>query len=149
MRYVKVGSGAYQLVEDATIQTIIQGHDVEDDLYHLREDGSLTIRRFFAWDGPSGAANTRDFIMGSCVHDALCEMIRKGLLPENEQSRADLQMDIINRTPQVWSDGESMREIIMAPIRRIYSYIAVRVYQYLNTDRHHRQKIYEINYKEA
>lgn len=149
MMYVKIGNGAFQLVEDVTFETIIQGYEVDDDLYTLDEFGNLTIRRFFAWDGPTGAANTRDFIMGSCVHDALCEMIRKDMLPAREQSRADLQMDLVNRTPQEWSDGESRIEVIMAPLRRIYSYIVVRVYQYLNTERHHRNTVYEINFREG
>jgi len=47
----------------------------------LSPHGVLFIRKFYAWDGPSGPTiDTRDFIRGSLVHDALYQLMREGVL---------------------------------------------------------------------
>jgi len=50
----------------------------------LTADGLLTINKGYAWDGPSGPAiDTRNFMRGSLVHDALYQLIREKLLDQH------------------------------------------------------------------
>ena len=52
-----------------------------DDFVSLDPDGTLSIKRGYAWDGPSGPTiDTQNFMRGSLVHDALYQLIRNGLL---------------------------------------------------------------------
>lgn len=74
----------YQLVESATFRTSI--HPVEHvstPFIVLKTDGTLTIKRGYAWDGPSGPTiDTKNFMRGSLVHDALYQLMREGHLDE-------------------------------------------------------------------
>lgn len=55
--------------------------------------GRLVIRAGYAWDGPSGPAiDTKNFMRGSLVHDALYQMLREGLLPESARAQADAEL---------------------------------------------------------
>ena len=47
-----------------------------------KDDGWLSIDRGYAWDGPSGpTVDTRSFMRGSLVHDALYQLMRQVYLP--------------------------------------------------------------------
>lgn len=131
LHYVKKGIALYQVVKrECRIQTPFRGFEVEDTFYSLDKNGILTLKIGYAWDGPTCAANTDDFILGSGGHDPLCEMIDNGQLPPEMQCLADELMSELNELEQVWSDGE--REVIlkMHPFRRAYVYIMVRLFQY-------------------
>lgn len=84
----------YQLRYDYHVQTSIRPL-VEIDTYfiHLTRGGLLTIRRGFAWDGPSGPTiKTRNFMRGSLVHDALYWLMRNGHLLLTKRRRADREL---------------------------------------------------------
>jgi len=93
--YRKLTKYKYQLMDDYTIQTDIKPvKDIEPKLakfLSFSSDGVLTIRKFYAWDGPSGPTiDTRDFMRGSLVHDALYQLMRLGVLDYNvHRKRAD------------------------------------------------------------
>lgn len=56
----------------------------------LEPDGLLTIGRGYSWDGPSGPAiDTKNFMRGSLVHDALYQLLREGLLEPALREAAD------------------------------------------------------------
>jgi hypothetical protein len=56
----------------------------------LEPDGLLTIRAGYAWDGPSGPAiDTKNFMRGSLVHDALYQLMREGHLGQDLREAAD------------------------------------------------------------
>ena len=57
----------------------------------LSPHGVLFIRKFYAWDGPSGPTiDTKDFIRGSLVHDALYQLMRESVLDYKvHRQRAD------------------------------------------------------------
>lgn len=58
--------------------------------YSLTTEGVLTLRAGFRWDGPSGPAiDTKSFMRGSAVHDALYQMIRAQKLPLWQKDAAD------------------------------------------------------------
>ena len=56
----------------------------------LSENGALTIRAGYPWDGPSGPTiDTDNFMTPSLVHDALYEMMRQKYLPQEFRDTAD------------------------------------------------------------
>ncbi len=59
-------------------------------LVEISSDGTLFIRKGYAWDGPSGPTiDTKNFMRGSLVHDALYQLIREKILPESYRKKAD------------------------------------------------------------
>jgi hypothetical protein len=80
----------YVVAEDFTILTDIKNYTVADTLSALQPDGSLTIKRGYAWDGNSGPClDSRSSLMASCVHDVLCDYINLGWLPDYLQPVVD------------------------------------------------------------
>jgi hypothetical protein len=78
----------YQLVEDYVVSIPIKP-DAEilsiSDFVTLTSAGLLTIKRGYAWDGPSGPTfDTRSFMRGSLVHDALYQLMREGCLDKDK-----------------------------------------------------------------
>ena len=50
----------------------------------------LIVRKGYAWDGPSGpTVDTKNFMRGSLVHDALYQLMREGLLSRDLRDEAD------------------------------------------------------------
>lgn len=91
MFYKKRRAYKYNLHSDVEFET---GLSVENptDLGFLAIDatGKLTIRKGYSWDGPSGPAiDTRDFMRGSLIHDALYQLMRERVLPQSARKRAD------------------------------------------------------------
>ena len=72
----------YQLHEQYQVQIDIKpSQDIPTDYIHLTSTGLLTIRKGYAWDGPSGPTiDTLNFMRGSLVHDALYQLMRNNLL---------------------------------------------------------------------
>ncbi len=53
-------------------------------------NGVLTIREGYAWDGPSGPTfDTKTFMRGSLVHDALYQLMREKVMPMAMKKEAD------------------------------------------------------------
>ena len=76
--YRKLKKYKYQLMDDYIIQIDIRPiQNIELKFLSLSSEGSLTIKKYYAWDGPSGPTiDTRDFMRGSLVHDALYQLMR-------------------------------------------------------------------------
>ncbi len=72
----------YQLVNDYTLAIDLRPEaDIRSPFVELTTTGQLTIQERYAWDGPSGpTVDTRTFMRGSLVHDALYQLMRLGLL---------------------------------------------------------------------
>ena len=89
--YIKYTDGwKYQLNEDYSCQTGIEGHAVVTPYITLELDGKLTIKAGYAWDGPSGPTiDSKDFMRGSLVHDSLYQLIRDNHIPESLRDNAD------------------------------------------------------------
>lgn len=85
----------YQLVDDYAIQIDMKPiKSIRRKLakfLSLSPHGVLSIGQFYAWDGPSGPTiDTRDFMRGSLVHDALYQLMREGVLDYKvDRKRAD------------------------------------------------------------
>jgi len=79
--------------------------------------GALEIKEGYAWDGPSGPSlDTKNFMRGSLVHDALYQLIRERILSKKYRKMADKEMRKINLI-----DG-------MSKFRAWYTYLAVRMF---------------------
>lgn len=78
----------YQLFEDYEYQLgpefpLIK-HEIETDYIYLSETGLLIIKKGYASDGPSGpTVDTKNFMRGAFIHDALYQIIRSGYLDKN------------------------------------------------------------------
>ena len=120
LKYTRIGAflwfGGYQVAEDFSYQTQITGYEVTGEQYRLDKAGRLFGKKFYVWDGPTGAIKTKDFIAGSLVHDILCEMINKRELPQKLQCMADEEMLILNRSQK------------MPAIRRALTFAAVTMH---------------------
>lgn len=69
----------YQLKENYVDQIEIRSEaHVDTDYLTLTIDGNLTVKKTYAWDGPSGPTiDTLNFMRGSLVHDALYQLMRE------------------------------------------------------------------------
>lgn len=69
----------YQLVEDYWIPTsVFPDDDIITPYISLNRSGALYICSGYAWDGPSGPTiDTKNFMRGSLVHDALYQLMRE------------------------------------------------------------------------
>ena len=72
----------------------------------LSEGGEITIRRGYAWDGPSGPTiDTLDFMRGSLVHDALYQLMREDKLD------ADVYKDQADRLLRTMCKDDGMSSL--------------------------------------
>lgn len=81
----------YQLAEDFKVKVPIDGKTISQGFITLTVTGVLTLKKGYAWDGPSGPAiDTKNFMRGSLVHDALYQLMRKKRLgPKKYRGVAD------------------------------------------------------------
>lgn len=117
--YVKGGSKKYILVVDYE-DKLKRGpkYAIITDYCIYLPSGTLIIRAFYEWDGPSGPAiDTDNFMDGSLVHDLLYQLMREGRLK-----------------PIIWwrllADNEMFRQCKkdkMSLIRRCYTWCGVRL----------------------
>lgn len=83
----------------------------------LSKTGRLTMKKGYAWDGPSGPTiDTKNFMRGSLVHDACYQLMRAKLLPQDKRKPADVLLWLI-----CIDDG-------MSRTRADYVYHAVRAF---------------------
>ena len=109
----------YQLKQTYTdVIEIKPNADIVTDYIKLDAAGNISIIKGYAWDGPSGPTiDTKDFMRGSLVHDALYQLMREKYLDhEVYRKTAD---DILRRI--CIEDG-------MCKIRAWYVYKAVRLF---------------------
>ena len=113
----------YQLDRDYVILIEIRPADsVRSEFLELSRTGVLTIRDGYAWDGPSGpTVDTKNFMRGSLVHDALCQLIREGSL---DRAVHRVVADRILR--------RICREDGMSAVRAWWVYSGVRLYARVN-----------------
>lgn len=93
--HIKYRSGyKYQLVEEYSVEVGIRpAAPIDTDYIALNVGGLLTVKKGYAWDGPSGPTfDTKNFMRGSLVHDALYQLMRNELLPADRREAADLEL---------------------------------------------------------
>lgn len=100
------GGYKYQIKEAYDIEIEIKPSTPIDTGYiKLDTTGSLTIKKGYAWDGPSGPTiDTLTFMRGSLVHDALYQLMReKHLDHDMHREAADRLLQKICREDGMWS----------------------------------------------
>jgi hypothetical protein len=93
--YIKYRSGyKYQIVESYEVKVnITPEEDKVMDFVSLTADGLLTMKKGYAWDGPSGLTlDTKTFMRGSLVHDALYQLLRHEKLKPELREDADKEL---------------------------------------------------------
>lgn len=108
----------YQLHEDYEIVLPeLEGLRGGGDYYlWLFPDGTLLLRKGYAWDGPSGPTiDTKNFMRGSLVHDALYQLIRLNVVPRAKRGDCDKILQRLCR-----EDG-------MSAFRAWYVHLAVKL----------------------
>ena len=89
---IHYGSGyKYQLKKAVIVLTEIRPDEEKVIGGHIRlgTDGRLEIGDGYAWDGPSGPAiDTKNFMRGSLVHDALYQLMRDAGLDKAKWRKA-------------------------------------------------------------
>ena len=114
--YKKRRKYKYNLHSDLEYQTDIEVENPRDlGALEITAEGKLIIRKGYSWDGPSGPTiDTKNFMEGSLIHDALYQLMREKILPQSAKDRAD----------------ETLREICirdgMSKFRAWYVYKAVK-----------------------
>lgn len=73
------GGYKYQLAETYAVTVAMKpARNIQSDFIDLDVEGGLSIKRGYAWDGPSGPTiDTDNFMRGSLVHDALYQLLRQ------------------------------------------------------------------------
>ena len=82
IRYKKRQKYKYNLHSDFQYETgIIVENPKNIGLLEITATGKLIIRKGYSWDGPSGPTiDTKSFMRGSLVHDALYQLMREKYL---------------------------------------------------------------------
>ena len=83
----------YRLAENYEDRIPVFPRDrIDNEYFVLSPSGDLIIKRGYNWDGPSGpTVDTRNFMRGSLVHDALYQLIREGHLDCKDRADALLR----------------------------------------------------------
>jgi hypothetical protein len=76
MKYEILKGWKYRLVEPVVRRTEIVGNFINTDYIYLAEDGRLTLKTGYAWDGATGVPDTPEIMEASAIHDALYQLMR-------------------------------------------------------------------------
>ena len=119
MSYISYKKGyKYQIVEPYEVNIdLMAPEDIVTEYVRLTSKGRLSLRKGYAWDGPSGPTfDTLNFMRGSLVHDALYQLMREEYLDrEMYRKPADRLLKYMCR-----QDG-------MSWIRAWWVYIGLRI----------------------
>jgi hypothetical protein len=99
------GGYKYQLALPYAVRTaIVPLRPIVTDFVCLDMNGLLTLAAGYAWDGPSGPTiDTKNFMRGSLVHDALYQLMRDRHLDHDAyRDRADFALYVICREDGMW-----------------------------------------------
>jgi hypothetical protein len=120
IKYRKISGYKYQLMEKYSQDmqwSLAKGVVTSGRWIVMTKTGKLTIKKGYAWDGPSGPTiDTPDFMRGSLVHDALYQLMRDKLVEQKRRKPADVMLWLMCQ-----KDG-------MSKTRADYVYHAVRAF---------------------
>lgn len=89
--YKKRRTYKYTLVESYSQKVKIYPPErIGNNFLYLTEKGNLFLSEGYSWDGPSGPTiDTKNFMEGSLVHDALYQLMREEYLEREHRKYAD------------------------------------------------------------
>lgn len=108
----------YTLVESySRVIDIRPDEKLGNNFLYLDTNGQLFISEGYSWDGPSGPTiDTKNFMQGSLVHDALYQLIREQYLDFTYRKYADELLK------------EMCLDDSMSSIRAFFVYWGVRIF---------------------
>lgn len=108
----------YTLVQSYSREIDIQPEQkLGNNFLYLAPNGKLFISEGYSWDGPSGPTiDTKNFMQGSLVHDALYQLMREQFLDYKYRKYADELLK------------EMCMEDSMSRLRAFFVYWAVRIF---------------------
>ncbi|WP_421775163.1 DUF1353 domain-containing protein [Gracilimonas sp.] len=108
----------YTLVESySRIIDIRPDEKLGNNFLYLDTNGKLFISEGYSWDGPSGpTVDTKNFMQGSLVHDALYQLIREQHIDFEYRNYADELL------------RDMCMEDSMSKVRAFFVYWAVRLF---------------------
>ena len=138
IKYIKYHhSYKYELFQRAApIQTDLTQFDISLPYIRLK-NGKLIIQAGYKWNGPSGPAiDTKNFMRGSLIHDAIYQLLRMQKLPSVYQIRVlneqgELVDTIKQHNTRKYADEllrDLCREDGMSWLRSRWVYRAVRMF---------------------
>tara|TARA_R110000744_G_scaffold146669_2_gene259529 strand:- start:5212 stop:5598 length:387 start_codon:yes stop_codon:yes gene_type:complete len=81
-------NGGYSLLKLRFLTTSLTGFEYEGDSYSIQRDGRIFAYCGYWYDGPSGPTiDTANSMEGSCFHDIIYDMIKKGIIPNTYWNR--------------------------------------------------------------
>lgn len=102
VKYRTITKYKYAVLSEVVYQTginigmhrvLVYNQDSGINYAAIERSGKLTIYPDYMWDGPSGPAiDTVNWMDASLVHDALYQMMRRGLIPFKLRKKADKLM---------------------------------------------------------
>ena len=102
--YKRLHKYKYRTTEEREFNVEITGETASTRKLELDPNGTLTIRKRYAWDGPSGPTiDTTSFMRGALVHDALYQLIRERQLPFECRDHADRLLRKMCLADGMWS----------------------------------------------
>jgi len=92
IRYKKRRGWKYKLWVDTSYATgIIPIRPIDHEYLAIDAVGYLRVRQGYCWDGPSGpTVDTKTFMRGSLIHDALYQLMREGVVAAVYRKRSDI-----------------------------------------------------------
>ena len=96
----------YQLKKSYILNIpITPPESIVTEYIQLDNEGNLTIKKGYAWDGPSGPTiDTKTFMRGSLIHDALYQLMRENHLDHKKyRDQADRILQKICKEDGMWS----------------------------------------------
>ena len=124
----------YEILEEEKYKYRLTGYFAVNlpmpfDLYTVRtayihlSQGRLVLAEGYAWDGASWPAiDTRTFMRGSLIHDALYQLIREGELPKELRIDADKVLKRACLADGMWR----FRAWYVYKSVRLFGWIAIR-----------------------
>ena len=96
------------------------GYAVEsnDGWIRLKDDGTLILRRGYGWDGSSGPTwDTNTCMQASAEHDALCKLVRWGILPMSLLPQIDQRYSDKCDEDGMWKPKRKLRHWVLTKLK--------------------------------
>ena len=85
----------YQLKDTAVFYTSVCPENIINTPFiQLSLDGVMVVKRGYAWDGATFFPDFDWIIRGSMVHDALLQLMREGLLPQDKEIKRLVDLEL-------------------------------------------------------
>lgn len=92
LKYRSLRRYKYQVTETFKLEIgeVPLDREISNKWVKLSEEGLLTVRKGYVWDGPSGPTfDSASAMRASLVHDALYQFLREGLIDPSFRTVAD------------------------------------------------------------